>query len=257
MERNPPLKQNFLNNLPDEIIRDIQSYLYNKDISLYLTLDYVRYRDYLLRNLYLIFKDSCIKPLVHNIHKILNYIKKYNAYQRDYDQWIRCEIRNIDKDYKLEMRYNSGELSKSRYHYYYDMIECKYLKPEKKHSSPILIDILNSGNGLPCSQSTMKYFDNVTDYNAIWEILKLFPDCIHSDYGLLRCRNYITPLAAACYNDSIPVTIIEQILKEYPDCVRTIVMNGYTLSIIDDIAEINPADEPHRITEMKKIFNKY
>ena len=29
MERNPPLKQNFLKNLPDEIIKDIQSYLYN------------------------------------------------------------------------------------------------------------------------------------------------------------------------------------------------------------------------------------
>ena len=67
MERNPPLKQNFLKNLPDEIIKDIQSYLYNKDISLYLTLDYVRYRDYLLRNLYLIFKDSCIKQLNNRI----------------------------------------------------------------------------------------------------------------------------------------------------------------------------------------------
>ena len=44
MERNPPLKQNFLSNLPDEIIQHIQSYLYNKDISLSLTLDYVRYR---------------------------------------------------------------------------------------------------------------------------------------------------------------------------------------------------------------------
>ena len=123
--------------------------------------------------------------------------------------------------------------------------------------SPILIDILNSGNCLPCSQSTMKYFDNVTDFKAIWEILKLFPDCIHSDYGVLRCRNYITPLAAACYNNSIPVTIIEQILKDYPDCDRTISMNGHRISIVDDIAEANAADEPHRITEMKNIFNKY
>lgn len=257
MERNPPLKQNFLSNLPDEIGQHIQSYLYNKEISLYLTLDYVRYRDYLLRNLYLIFKDSSIKPLLHNVHKILTFIKKYNAYQGDYEIFIQCKIRDIDKDYKLEMRYTSGMLGRARYEYYYDMIECKYLKPEKKNSSPILIDILNSGNGLPCSQSTMKYFDNVTDYNAIWEILKLFPDCIHSDYGVLRCRNYITPLAAACYNNSIPVTIIEQILKAYPDCDRTISMNGHRISIVDDIAEANAADEPHRITEMKNIFNKY
>ena len=250
MERNPPLKQNFLSNLPGEINQHIQSYLYNQEISLYLTVDYVKYRDYMLRNLYLIFKDSRIKPLLHNVHKIFNFIIKYNAYQRDYDQWIRCGILSLDKDGNLKKKY------KKLYEYYYYMIECKYLKPEKKHSNPILIDILNSGNNLPYSQSTMKYFNNVSDYKAIWEILKLFPHCIHSDYGLLRCRYYITPLAAACYNNSIPVTIIKQILKDYPDCVRTIVMNGHPISIIDDIIEANEGVS-ERITKIKKIFNKY
>ena len=245
------LKQNFLSNLPDEIAQHIQSYLYNQEISLYLTLDYVRYRDYLLRNLYLIFKDSCIKPLLHNVNKLLHFISKYNAYQRDYDIFIQCKIRDIDKDCTLENKYKKSD----EYHYY--MIECKYLKPKKQHSSPILIDILNSGNYLPCSQSTMKYFDNIIENKAVFDILKLFPDCIHSDYGILRCRYYITPLAAACYNNSIPVTVIEQILKVYPDCDRTIVMNGHRISIVDDIAEANAADVSHRITEMKKIFNKY
>ena len=102
----------------------------------------------------------------------------------------------------------------------------------------------------------MKYFDNVTDYKAICEILKLFPHCIHSNYGLLRCRFKITPLAAACYNNSIPVKIIEQILKDYPDCERIIVMNGYPISIVDDIIEANEG-VTHRITEIIKIFNKY
>ena len=238
------LKPNFFINLPDEINKEIFSYLYNDKISLYLTTTYVKYRGYVLRRLYLTFKHSCIKQLLHDVKEIFNFINKYSAYQSDYDRSIRCDIRNIDKDFSLENEY------------LYDMIECKYLEINKTKSNPILIDILNSGNNLPGSNSTMKYFHDINEPSAIYDILKLFPECIHSDFGILRCRNYITPIAAACFNKSISPTIIKKLVKDYPDFNRKIMMNGYWIEIIKDLQEESYVNT-NRIEAIKDIFNEY
>tara|TARA_Y100000768_G_scaffold388993_1_gene389837 strand:- start:9187 stop:10041 length:855 start_codon:yes stop_codon:yes gene_type:complete len=252
-------------NLPNEMIHEICSYLYNDIISPYLTTIYIKCRGHILLSIYLSFKIPNIRLLMKEIKQINFYINKYFVYQYDYDNHIHSLLssrwtwvgrrRGICGGFPV-----TPEIIAQKYNIF-QIIESNNHNLNRCNSNPILIDILSTGSTLPLAYSTYTTFqtyNNKIHEKAIWEVLKLFPECIYSNFGSLRCRNNITPIAAACYNYGISLVIIESLIKMYPDFNRKIISNGNEIDLIEDINSLGlSGSSTQRNINLSKIFDNY
>ena len=270
-----------ITNIPKDTLDNIMSFIFNKNISHLLTTDYIKCRNIQLTYLYLAFKDDTVFSLLKDIRDIFKLIKKYPQYQQDYDYHIHYKINhnlvnsvsginispNFSFGYYRDKTSKCGIISKSEFQLmfnnYYLIEQEKRNSKTPENSNPILIDILFSGCYLPCAYSTHLKFEDYMD-NDIRKIIKLFPDCLHSDFGQLRCRTYVTPIAAACFNVNVPLITIKSLIKETMklgnkiSCYNlNIKVNGEWVPILEDLQENESHGQSHRCHNIEKIFNKY
>ena len=288
-----------ITNIPEDILDYIMSFIFNKKISHLLTTDYIKCRNIQLTYLYLVFKDDTVSSLLKDLLDIFKLIKKYPQYQHDYDYHIHYQINhdktkndvsgintkhrfgvsngseysispNLSFVYYRDKSSKCGIISKSEFQLmfnnYYLIEQEKRNSKTPENSNPILIDILFSGCYLPCAYSTHLKFEDYMD-NDIRKIIKLFPDCLHSDFGQLRCRTYVTPIAAACFNENVPLITIKSLIKEamklgnknsfYNLPRLKIKVNGEWVPILEDLRENESHGQSHRCHNIEKIFNKY
>ncbi len=122
--------------------------------------------------------------------------------------------------------------------------------------NPILIDILFTGCDLPCVYSTYDILPFKVIEEDIKELLEINPNLIYSTFGTMRCRNNITPLTAACFNNYITTDIIELLLKHNANPNYEYLVNGEKITVLQDL-ENNIGSNNKRYIEIKRLFNKY
>lgn len=152
--------------------------------------------------------------------KAIELIKKYNYYQSDYELYIiQCKKTNKSK------------------------FEC---------INPILNDVLFTGCNLPYADHSHEYFTDET-FIDLKTIIHLFPSCLKSTFGRLRCRYNVPPLYAACINSNIPMYVIKYLIKNGADINQKILVNGYPCEMLEDLNDNNY----YRFNLVKDIFIKY
>ena len=92
--------------------------------------------------------------------------------------------------------------------------------------------------------------------NDIKEIIRQSPQTIHCTLGRMRCRNNITPLAAACHNLNIPIHMIDFLLQNGADMNYPILLDNGEISILDDI-ELNYGVDSERYQQISELFSLY
>ena len=213
-----------LSELPDVILKEIEEYLLEP--KMITTKNNLKKVGFELINYYLSYKSFMI------IKKNINLLKE--------------KYRLISKYYKYNQYYENNVLS--------NKISIYKKKSSIQYSHPLLLDILFSGCNLPRAESTFNQFtkDQETDFKLA---IELFPDSIYSNYGELRCRYSVTPLQAACFNEYIPLNIIEIILKVDKSLIDIpVLVNGEKVNLIDDLEDNN---DTFRFNSIRELFSKY
>ena len=213
-----------LSKLPDVILKEIEEYLL--EAKMITTKNNLKKVGIQLINYYLSYKSFMI------IKKNINLLKE--------------KYRLISKYYKYNQYYENNVLS--------NKISIYKKKSSIQYSHPLLLDILFSGCNLPRAESSFNQFtkEQETDFKLA---IELFPDSIYSNYGELRCRYSVTPLQAACFNEYIPLNIIEIILKVDKSLIDIpVLVNGEKVNLIDDLEDNN---DTFRFNSIRELFSKY
>ena len=207
--------------LPNESKYIISKYFIS--CNKYYTLKEIEHRK---KDLGLIFLTLKVNKLEYNNYiDIHNFVKTYHIYQYDYDNYINKKIK---KNQSI------------------------------KEYSPILIDILNTNNNLPCTYSSQNKFDEQQLFIDIQKIIKLIPNSIHSTFGQMRCRTDVTPLYAAISNSNVPLYIIEYLLKNGAKKNLDVCIDGKKYNILDDYYFCNHVDiQSARTNNSKRIRYNY
>ena len=102
-------------------------------------------------------------------------------------------------------------------------------------SSPELLDALSSGLGhLPYVQTSHSSFTKEI-MNDVKEIIKQCPSTIHANGASTRVHNRMTPLAVACMNPRVPVSLVEFLLQNGADPDLPIVCGTKEVKIVDQL----------------------
>jgi hypothetical protein len=118
--------------------------------------------------------------------------------------------------------------------------------------TPELLDACFTGCDLPFARYSMEtYTQEVED--DIKEIVRQSPMTVHCNFGTLRCRDRITPLAAACVNENIPIYMIDFLLQNGANPSGSILVNGYERLLIKDIEQCK-GKESVRYQQIKNSF---
>jgi len=146
----------------------------------------------------------------------------------------------------------SSELSQKYSAYNSDFEICKNGDDIDERCTPELLDACFTGCDLPYARHSMRtYTQEVED--DIKEIVRQSPMTVLCNFGTLRCRDRVTPLAAACANKNIPIHMIDFLLQNGADPSGAIIVNCRERSLIKDI-EICQGKEPERYQQIKKSF---
>lgn len=100
--------------------------------------------------------------------------------------------------------------------------------------SSILIDLLSTESNLPCTRSSHSIFTNDI-FDDLKEIIRIVPQSLKSEAGVLRCRYNLSPLDMACNNINIPLSVIEYMIDKQADMYHLYELNGEKIHILDDI----------------------
>jgi hypothetical protein len=119
--------------------------------------------------------------------------------------------------------------------------------------NPQLLDALFTGCKLPYARSQFNEYHQEIE-NDIKEIVVLTPQSMTCTIGILKCTKYVPPLAAACFNESIPLHIVEFLLEKGANPNATYDLDGQPIDILSDI-KINIS--PERFAAIEVLFNKY
>lgn len=126
---------------------------------------------------------------------------------------------------ELVNKYSSGNLD---FLNHYEEKECL--------GRPQLLDAVSSGNGLPrCYPCpTYKAFSKEIE-DDILDIIELMPDTLNCSMGFLKCRKDITPLAAACHNENLPLPLIEILVKKGCNPEDKVLLENKPVSILESL----------------------
>ena len=199
---------NYVSNLVPELISYIEKFVisYNDNYDILNEI-----KDDIMKSikLYLVFQKNKTYQYINKKKKAFQLIMKYGSYQSDYEYHIRLKR----KGYPSEPSYF-------------------------QICNPILLDILFTGCNLPYADHSLDYFTRDT-FDDLKEIISIFPSCLESTYGRLRCRFNVMPLHAACINSNIPVYVIHYLLKKGANKNKKILVNGYGCHILEDMENSN------------------
>ena len=228
VENNEIRTINSINKLPIEILDIIILYFLEK--NKYYTTKEIKHESKCRLNLYLGLCNKNVNLDIENLENIFNLLKKYYDYQVYYEK----DIDILTKFYE----------TKSNFSY----IEESILK--RKKTPPILIDLLCTGCNLPYADSSFNIFDEKIEYD-LYNIVKLIPGTINSKAGVLRCRQYVSPLYLACINTAIPIRIIKYLISKGCNTSDKLMLNGAEVSILDDLYD---NIDIYRYNQIKTIF---
>ena len=218
-----------MDKLPEEIITIILDYVITN--NKYCTSEEIYNKKRDLALCYLLFRSRKLELDKYN--KINKYIIKYYIYQRDYDNYVKYNKKN---------------------------------NRPIRDKCPLLIDLFNTENILPCIYSSKTKFCEKVFFEDIKKIIELIPNSIHSTFGQMRCRTRVTPLYAAISNECVPVYMIEYLLKNGASKNLNVYVNGEEFNILDDYYFCNHLDLHYNLTgsykcdryiNIKQLIQKY
>lgn len=147
-----------------------------------------------------------------------------------------------------------------KYNYYNKQYENPkdWLIPDDVADSgnPHLIDMMFTGCKLPFAYSTFNEYNDIIERDIFFTV-QFNPQSINSYFGQLRCRDNITPFAAACYNKCIPLHIINLLLEYKADPTVDIIVTGKATPLLKDLEknlEYERYNQIMNIVRTKKIY---
>lgn len=94
-------------------------------------------------------------------------------------------------------------------------------------------------------------FSSYVHIDEVEQIIELFPNSVIFSLGIMRCRRFVSPLAAAIYDTRIGIDIIELLLMKGANPNTFISLDGQLKHIYNDIP-------PHvRKTQIQKLLVDY
>jgi hypothetical protein len=130
-----------------------------------------------------------------------------NEYNNEYNRWIRFS------QYVKFKNYNNCE---------------------NKWVGGYLLDLMSTGCTLPFGKGSKECFDQYFKEDLLY-ILKHYDNCLDYPYGTLRCREKISPLAMACININVPVSIIDILLKNGGNVNESHYLDGCKIKLLNDL----------------------
>ncbi len=116
---------------------------------------------------------------------------------------------------------------------------------------PLLLDALFTGYpNFSFPKPSFREFTPQTEAD-IKEIVRLMPESLHCNLGEIRCRDGLTPLAAACWNKALPLSMVQFLLSKGANPDTEYRCSGYPITILEDTyvdrhAEIKALFEQHK-----------
>lgn len=119
--------------------------------------------------------------------------------------------------------------------------------------NPVLLDALLTGYNqrrAPCSVDAY----SIAVEEDIKKIVRLNPSSLASNMGFLYARHGVTPLIAACFNQNVPLSVIEFLLQQGADAnVKYSGPHGRGTFLEDTQSGLLP----ERINGIRELFLKY
>jgi hypothetical protein len=208
-----------MNVIPLDVLVNILSFRYWALDEYFVTIGLLRKLSFVNSVYYLATRYFPYKKEYIRLKKIMYFLAKYPAYQREYEQ---------------------------------DMV----LPWCPKVSNPILLDIMFANCVFPHAFSSLQSTDisGVDLEKDIEEIVALLPSSVNCEYGRLRSREQVTPLFAACINKNISLNIIKILIQCGANIEHNIQINGIKVKMLSDIK--NECD-PSRFVSIHQMFHDY
>jgi len=146
-------------------------------------------------------------------------------------------------------------------HTQYQEDYARFIRRSDKHTeNPLLLDLLFSGCDLPYACHSKETYTEVVDQH-VRALVHSFPFLLESDFGILRCRQKVTPLQAACINHLVPLKTVEFLMEimsvSCPHMLsHPIRVCGRDEDFLCDIAE-NFDMLPFRLKALTMLFEKH
>lgn len=181
------------------------------------------------------FSDGAVRNCGRDISNLSSVSKEFKGICKEKLETLKKMDALIKKYPKYNAEYN---------HFVKDKTSC---------GNPLLLDALFTGCKLLYADHTFKKYTQELEED-IKKIIKLMPQSIHCNIGIIRCRNGVPPLAAACHNDKMPIHMIEFLLENGADPNQTYDLNGMQISIL---ADLKICLEPNRFEAIEALFKKF
>jgi len=151
---------------------------------------------------------------------------------------------------RIDLTNTSPEDKNKIFHFInkYDLYNRRYcIAPDELGGPPQLASALEAKSVTPEIEDDIK------------EIIRVMPDSINCTAASVRCRDDVTPLAVACYNENIPIPMIRFLFENIPDAYKTEVkVQGTKMSLIEDLKNcIDQGITRERYDAIKALFDEF
>jgi hypothetical protein len=126
----------------------------------------------------------------------------------------------------------------------------------RRHFSPLLIDVLCSGLHLPLTFSASPAFgdEQAADVRTLLEIL---PSCASSRFGEMCCRTKVFPLYIACMNEQVGLNVVNMLIEAAVGSViphSTLRVDEQYVGILEDAKYVVSTS---RFEQLEALFAEY
>ena len=178
----------------------------------------------------------------------------------------KVDLSEMKKKCELLSEYTAYNL---RYQWHVEDLEDENCRHVVRHKgNPILLDILFSHCFIPGVTTNPDFGE--TSQHCAWNThleedlklcIQLFPDSLNSTFGRIRYLDGLTPLYAACLNETVPVSVIEILLQAGANMLIPINVGSSTerqIKILEDISSLlENSKYEERISQIKASFSKF
>ena len=182
----------------------------------------------------------------------------------------KVDLSEMKKKCELLSEYTAYNL---RYQWHVEDLEDENCRHVVRHKgNPILLDILFSHCFIPGVTTSPDFGE--TSQHCAWNThleedlklcIQLFPDSLNSTFGRVRCRDDLTPLYAACLNETVPVSVIEILLQAGANMLIPINVGSSAerqIQILEDVSSLLKdckyyCYNEERISQIKASFSKF
>jgi hypothetical protein len=188
------------------------------------------------------------KPTSRDIKSCARHLENISLFNKKFSQICSKGLQVLKKIDGLVNKY-------SKYNVNYENLRENWMTDREfdPKGNPQLLDALFTGCRFPFADSTFQEYTPEIEQD-IKDIVKLTPRSMNCVLGALRCRNEVSPLAAACINNNIPLHIVEFLLQQGANPKVTLKLNGRDISLLADLeGNIDAA----RFSAIRELFVKY